>query len=347
MVMGGPKELVEQVLAKDLCSVCGACVDLCPYFKAHNGKVAQIFECDLTQGRCYAHCPKTGVDFEQLAQNYFQKSYQGDALGIYRRITAAKAGEKLGAGQFQNGGAVSALITQALESGLVQSAVLTDNEEGKPVARLVSSAGEVLNCASTKYTAAPTVACLNKAAADGHRNLGVVGTACQLTGVAQMRQDPLKKDGFEDPVALTIGLFCTWSLDARKFQELLADKVDIDTIVGMDVPPPPAEIFVIKTKSGVVEIPLNEVRSIVPHGCTVCPDMTAEWADISVGALEGNSGWNTLIIRTEKGEQLVEKAVSEGYLILDEFSAESLEHLTLGAGNKKKRAQENAQKESP
>ena len=74
MVMGGPKELVEQVLAKVLCSVCGACVDLCPYFKAHNGKVAQIFECDLTQGRCYAHCPKTGVDFEQLAQNYFQKS---------------------------------------------------------------------------------------------------------------------------------------------------------------------------------------------------------------------------------------------------------------------------------
>ncbi len=345
MQVGGSKELIEQVLSKDLCSVCGACVDLCPYFKAHNGKVAQIFDCDLTQGRCYAHCPKTGVDFEQLAQNYFQKPYQGDALGIYRRITAAKAGDKLGNGQFQNGGAVSALITQALESGLVQGAVLTDSEKGKPIARLVSSAGEVLECASTKYTAAPTISCLNKAAAEGHRNLGVVGTACQLTGVAQMRQDPLKKDGFEDPVGLTIGLFCTWSLDARKFQDLLAAKVDPESVIGMDVPPPPAEIFEIKTKSGNIEIPLDEIRAIVPHGCSVCPDMTAEWADISVGALEGNSGWNTLIIRTEKGEQLVEKAVAEGYLVLDEFSAESLEHLTLGAGNKKKRALENSKKE--
>lgn len=347
MQSGGSKELMEQVLAKDLCSVCGTCVDLCPYFKAHNGKIAQIFECDLKQGQCYALCPKTGVDFEQLAQNYYQQPYDENALGIYRRITAAKAGEKLGEGRFQNGGAVSALITLALKSGLIQGAVLTDSEEGiKPVSRLVTREEEVLDCASTKYMAAPTVSCLNQAAADGHRSLGIVGTACQLTGVAQMRLNPLKKDDFEDPVGLTIGLFCTWALDARKFQDLLADRVDGAAIIGMDVPPPPAEIFVIRTNKGSVEVPLQEIRAIVPKGCSVCPDMTAEWADISVGALEGNPGWNTLIIRTEKGEQLVEKAVSEGYLILDEFSSESLEHLTLGAGNKKKRSLENRQQEA-
>ncbi|MFH2131276.1 MAG: Coenzyme F420 hydrogenase/dehydrogenase, beta subunit C-terminal domain [bacterium] len=345
MQMGGSKELKEQVLDKDLCTVCGACVDLCPYFKAYNGKVAQIFECDLTQGRCFAHCPKTGVDFEQLAQNYFQQPYRGDALGFYRRITAARAGEKLGSGQFQNGGTVSALVTLALESGLIEGAVLTDSEGVKPVPRLVTQAGEVLDCASTKYMAAPTISCLNQAAGKGLRNLGVVGTACQLTGVAQSRMNPTQKEGFEDPVALTIGLFCTWSLDARKFQDLLADRVDTSTITGMDVPPPPAEIFVIRTHNGTVEIPLPEIRAIVPKGCSVCPDMTAEWADVSVGALEGSSGWNTLIIRTEKGEQLVEKAVSEGYLILDAFPDSSLENLTLGAGNKKKRAQEKADSE--
>ncbi|MBT4637659.1 MAG: hypothetical protein HN945_08620 [Deltaproteobacteria bacterium] len=346
MQMGGSKKLTEQVLAKDLCSACGACVDLCPYFKAYNGKVAKIFDCDLTQGRCYTLCPKTGVDFEQLSQNYFQQSYNENPLGLYRRITAAKAGEKLGTGQFQNGGAVSALITHALKTGLVQGAALTDSEGGNPVARLVSTAGEVLECASTKYMATPTIGCLNQAARDGHRNLGVVGTACQLTGVAQMRQNPLQKEGFEDPVGLTIGLFCTWSLDARKFKDLLAGKVDMETIIGMDVPPPPAEVFVIKTRKGTVKVPLNEIRAIVPKGCSVCPDMTAEWADISVGALEGNPGWNTLIIRTEKGEQLVEKAVSEGYLVLDKFAAESLEHLNLGAGNKKKRAAGNVARET-
>ena len=41
MQIAGSKELTEQVLDKDLCTVCGACVGMCPYFKVHNGKHAQ------------------------------------------------------------------------------------------------------------------------------------------------------------------------------------------------------------------------------------------------------------------------------------------------------------------
>ncbi|MBW2366600.1 MAG: Coenzyme F420 hydrogenase/dehydrogenase, beta subunit C-terminal domain [Deltaproteobacteria bacterium] len=341
----GSKELSEQVLAQDLCTVCGACMGVCPYFKAHEGKVAQLFDCDLERGRCYAHCPKTGVDYDQLARNYFGKPYNGEALGIYRRITAAKAGEKMRSGKFQNGGTVSALMTLALESGLVEGAVLTDNEGLIPMPKLVTKSGDVVNCASTKYMAAPTVSCLNQAAADGHEKLGVVGTACQLTGVAQMRNNPLEKENFKDPVALTIGLFCTWALDTRKFLDFLSGKIDIDAITGMDVPPPPAEVFIIKTGDTEVEVPLDEIRSLVPNGCFTCPDMTAEWADLSVGAFEGKAEWNTLIIRTQRGEKLVEKAVKEGYLVLGDFPAAGLEHLTLGADNKKKRALEKAKQE--
>ncbi len=84
---------------------------------------------------------------------------------------------------------------------------------------------------------------------------------------------------------------------------------------------------------------------MVPDGCSVCPDMTAEWADISVGAFEGKSDWNTLIVRTEKGEKLVDQALEKGYLVLDDFPSTSLDHLTLGAEKKKKRAAENAGKE--
>ncbi len=102
MQIAGSKKLAEQVLSQDLCSVCGACVGLCPYFKVHKGKVAQIFACDLEQGSCFAHCPKTETDFEQLAQTYFSQSYNDDALGIYRHICVSKAGEKMDSGKFQN-----------------------------------------------------------------------------------------------------------------------------------------------------------------------------------------------------------------------------------------------------
>jgi coenzyme F420 hydrogenase subunit beta len=73
--------------------------------------------------------------------------------------------------------------------------------------------------------------------------------------------------------------------------------------------------------------------------------MTSEWADISVGVLEGRPQWNTLIIRTEKGQELVEKASQEGYLVIEEMPEENLEHLIWAAGNKKKRALTHAKEE--
>ncbi len=345
MQIAGSNELVEQVLNKDLCSVCGACVALCPYFKAYKGKIAVVFNCDLEQGRCFAHCPKTDTDFDLLAQKYFAQPYNGNALGIYRRIHASKAGEKMEEGIYQNGGTVSALMKQALAGGLIKGAVLTGSNGIVPEPRLVTKADEVVQTSSTKYMAAPTVSCLNQAAADGLKDLGIVGTACQLTGVAQMRTNPLEKDDFTDPVALAIGLFCTWSLETREFLSYLSAMVDIDTITGMDVPPPPAEIFIVRTGDSTIEIPLSEIRTMVPNGCSVCSDMTAEWSDISVGAFEGKSAWNTLIVRSEKGEQLVDQAVKEGYLVLEDFPSSSLDHLILGAGNKKKRAKDTSSKE--
>ena len=343
----GSKELMEQVRNKDLCTVCGACVGICPYHIAYKGKVAMIFDCDLTEGSCYAYCPMTEVDFEAISQKLFGTTYQEQPLGSYRKITAAKAGDKISAGSFQNGGTVSALITLALEKGLIEAAVLTGNKGIEPEPRLITKAEDVIKCASTKYMAAPVVSVLNQGIKEGFEKIGVVGTPCQLTAVGQIKCNPLKKQDFKDTTALTIGVFCTWSLDTRQFLDFLSSRVDIDTITGMDVPPPPAELFIIKTADKIIEIPLSEIRAMVPKGCSLCSDMTAEWSDISVGAFEGKSDWNTLIIRTAKGEQLVDMAYKEGYLVLDDFPAASLDHLTKGAGNKKKRAWENAQQETP
>jgi coenzyme F420 hydrogenase subunit beta len=66
--------------------------------------------------------------------------------------------------------------------------------------------------------------------------------------------------------------------------------------------------------------------------------MTAEFSDLSVGALEGDKGWNTLIVRTEKGMDLVSGAVKAGYLVLEDFPAENLAQLEKGSMGKKRRA---------
>ena len=334
----GPNELVEDVFNRNLCIGCGACVNLCSYYKNHRGKTARLFPCDLSQGRCYAYCPKAEVDLDELSRKIWHSSYDGSPLGYHRIILAARTGAKMPPSPFQAGGTVSALITLALKNEIIDAAALTDRQGLNPVAQLVTDWQEVAKFACSKYMAAPTLAAVNAAIQENYSHLGVVATPCQLTAVAQMRANPLARDDFTDPVALTIGLFCNWSLDTRQLSALLSEKLDISTVRGMDIPPPPAGIMALETGSGQVEIPLSEIKPLIPPTCFICPDMTSEFSDVSVGMFEGQPGWNTLVIRSKPGARLVASACDEGYLETKDLPPESIAQLTRAAGEKKARA---------
>jgi coenzyme F420 hydrogenase subunit beta len=66
-------------------------------------------------------------------------------------------------------------------------------------------------------------------------------------------------------------------------------------------------------------------------------DMTSELADISVGAFEPQEGWNTVIIRTPKGQQIFNDALTKGYLISEEYPEEELKRLKGASLGKKTR----------
>ncbi|MBW1787608.1 MAG: Coenzyme F420 hydrogenase/dehydrogenase, beta subunit C-terminal domain [Deltaproteobacteria bacterium] len=334
----GPAELVEDVQKDGLCIGCGACVNLCPYFLNHRGKTVQIFPCSLTQGRCYAACPKAEVDLDEISRHHLQRPYEGRPMGPYAEALAAKAGANMTAGAFQGGGAVSALLVHALKQGLIDAAVLTGKNEKGPVPSIASSPEEILACASSKFTAAPTLAALNRAVAEKRTNLGVVGTPCHMTAVAKWRTNPLAREDFEDTVSLTIGLFCNWGLDQKSLSAFLDERLDISRIKGMDIPPPPANALVVDLGDESIEIPLDEIRPFIPETCGLCPDMTAEWADLSVGMFEGRPGWNTLLVRSQKGKDLVAGAVAAGLLTTEPMPETNLGHLENAAKNKKRRA---------
>jgi coenzyme F420 hydrogenase subunit beta len=225
---------------------------------------------------------------------------------------------------------------------MIKGAVLTGAEGIEPVARLVTHPEQAAACAGSKFIAAPTLTALNQAARDGMRRLAVVGTPCQMTAVAQMRMNPLEREDFEDPVALAVGVFCNWALDHRQLTAYLSERMDVAEITGMDIPPPPAEVLVVKTRMGDKHFPLNEVRKLIPHTCFICPDMTAEWTDVSVGMYEGRPGWNTLIVRTRAGAELVDKAVADGWLVTEAFPEANEKALSAAALAKKERSFRNA-----
>jgi len=336
----GSKELKEDVLSSGRCIGCGACMDLCPYFASYKGKTALLFPCTLDGGKCFALCPKVEVDLDALSQNMFSQPYTTSPLGSYRTVKVAKAGPNARKGEFQSGGTVSALMSFALKTGRIDGAVLTKKEGILPVPCLVTDPDEVYQCSGSKYTAAPTLSALNRAIAQGYRKIGVVGTPCQSLAVAKLRSNPLKEENFTDPVALMVGLFCTWSLDFRMFEPFISKHVNINKIKKLDIPPPPANIFEIYTDKKKIKIPLEDIRQLISESCEFCPDMTSEFSDVSVGVLEGQPDMNTMIIRTEKGEQLVREAEKQGYLFVDDMPRENLDHLIIAAGNKKKNAME-------
>jgi coenzyme F420 hydrogenase subunit beta len=342
----GQKELQKMVLDTNFCTGCGACVNLCPYFKSYRGTTTILFPCTLTQGRCFAYCPKVEVDLDDLSQKFFGRPYNGNPLGSYRTIMISRAGKKIERADFQAGGTVSAIIYFALRKGYLDGAVLTDREVLLPVPRFITNPEDVFTCASSKYTAAPTLSALNQGIRDGFKQIGIVATPCQALATGLMRSNLLEDEEFVDPTGLVVGLFCTWALDFRSFEEFISKRLDITRIAKIDIPPPPADKMELYMGNGeTMGIPLDEVRQLVPKSCSYCIDMTAEFSDISVGVLEGRPDMNTLIVRTERGQSIVEEARKEGYLFISDMPKGNLDHLRWAAGNKKKRAFAKAKQE--
>ena len=66
--------------------------------------------------------------------------------------------------------------------------------------------------------------------------------------------------------------------------------------------------------------------------------MTAELSDISVGTVEGKEGWNTVIVRTATGENLLKEAKKAGTIETRPLPRNNLNHLREASLLKKRRA---------
>jgi coenzyme F420 hydrogenase subunit beta len=332
---GGPQRLVSEVLTTDLCSGCGACVGLCPYFVSFLGRTVNLDPCDREEGRCFLFCPRTEVDLDDLSQKVIGVPYTTDAIGAMRDAYRSRASAK---GSYQAGGTVTALIEFLFDTGEIDAAVLTTSDHLLPEASLVTDKAGVRRASGSKYSAAPTISALNRALQEGFSKVAVVGTPCQATAVAKMRTTSGVEKNPGDAVSCVIGLFCTWALDYRRLFSHLSRRVDITDVIGFDIPPPPAEQFVVETKNGKVVFPLAEIRPFVKESCKSCIDMTSEFADVSVGVLEENPTENLLIVRSKRGEELVKRAAEKGAIVIDPMPDGGLSHLRESALAKKKRA---------
>jgi coenzyme F420 hydrogenase subunit beta len=278
------------------------------------------------------------VDLDVLSQAVFGAAYAADELGTMQEAVMARAGDDGIRSKAQYGGTVTALTCFALDQGLIDSAVLTASDESiLPSGTLATNTAQVRRSAGSNFVAAPTVAAFNRESGKEIQRIGVVATPCQALALAKMKASPLDNHNNIDKLKLTIGLFCTWALRYEEFARFLAAKAPLGQIVKFDIPPPPANVFRVFADSGSTDIPLDQVRPFIRSACGVCIDMTAEFADISVGSAEGVEGWNTLIIRSDAGRELVEAARGKGIIETAPLPQQNLDHLKEASLLKKKR----------
>ncbi len=343
----GFADLDYKVVQRELCCLCGTCIALCPRIGQQNRKPT-LMEYDPLCGLCYAYCPRSFFDMPLFEKKLFGRSRNADdVLGIYRSAMAAraKARETPAYGKAQDGGVVTALLIHALESGVIDCAVVTDrNARWQTIPKVATTPEEIIAAAGTKYTITPSIIGVEMAIEKGFNKIGFTGTPCQIQALrkAQLLEEPYQFG--QEKIALLIGLFCMENFD---YQRLMTGLVKSK----MGLEPTDIERFEIQrgmfrviSKGGVKEVPLQETDEFTWSGCGPCFDFTAELADISVGSVGSPASWSTVLVRTDIGESLYRAALSAGVIEERPITDKGMELMRRLASNKIARFESHAAK---
>ena len=134
----------------------------------------------------------------------------------------------------QSGGAVTAILANALDEGLIDAVVTVTEDRWtlKPSSVIITKSDVLIQEAGSRYSWwVPLLAALKNAVIERKfKKIAVVGVPCAVQAVARMREsdnDLLKPYG--KAIRLVIGLFCTETFDyAALIQGKLKDHYHIE-----------------------------------------------------------------------------------------------------------------------
>ncbi|VVB71378.1 Coenzyme F420 hydrogenase subunit beta [uncultured archaeon] len=305
-------ELEYKVIKSDVCCRCGTCEAFCPRIEHKENKPALV-NYDPLCGLCFTYCPRTFLDMGAMESRLFGRTRNEDeALGIYRKAVSAQA--KARTGMAQDGGAATALLVAALESGMIDCAIITDrDEEWRTVARVATTADEIRAAAGTKYTISNSVFAVKDALEKGYKKIGFVGTPCQIQGLRKVLLLDEPYQFGQDKIALLVGLFCMENFDYDALMTgLVKGKFGLEPkdVARFEIK---KGMFRVIDKTGKAhEVKIAETDRFTFPGCGPCFDFTSELADISVGSVGSGDGWSTVLTRTDAGEKLYAEALAKG-----------------------------------
>lgn len=333
---------VKFTIQNQMCTGCGICEDVCPKhcitIKRMNGEHRPVLDdvvCNKC-GKCLRVCPGVGIEFQQY-QVASESVKKDKFIGKYVGLHTGYALDEDIRYHSASGGMVSQFLIYLLEKRVIDGAVVTGYKEDHitPYTYIARSREEIIKARSSKYCPVAFNKVGNKIATLTEGKYVIVGTPCHIQGFRKrMSIDRKLRERI-------IGLFAIYCSSGRTFngQDFLfqhygVKKNDIQYFAFRDHGC--MGYLTINAAEKNISIPFNQyygsmLRSFFKlHRCLTCIDHYGELADVCFGDIHihpydkdkiGTSSW---ITRTDFWEEQFRNAVRDGYIMMDDIDAETM-----------------------
>ena len=310
-------EPVKVVFESKNCSGCGLCAAICPVNCLHIyngfGKIDED-KC-IRCGLCYFVCPRTYLPVRVLnmAQEKTSEVKEYQNIGHFIEAYSARTKVKEISEICQDGGISSTCLHYLFDRNKIDLALgaKMSNTLWRPEPVLLKNKEDILSTAGTKYVNNPNLQLLNLNELKD-KKIAVVGVPCQMQALLKSKIYDIGFPSLNNN-EYRIGIFCMESFSYESLLKICEKlNVDINDAKKMDINK--GKFFVYTKKGEELNIPIKEISHLGREECEMCYDLTSESADISIGSIGSPSGWNTVLIRTEKGKKLYDELVSSNLI---------------------------------
>jgi coenzyme F420 hydrogenase subunit beta len=319
MVLQDTAGLYTPVINVESCTGCGLCLAVCPTIEIGTKPINR-------------ELPLGGVDQCELDFWVFgharSNSLADVLLGIHKQSYVGHSVDAELRWQASSGGLVSTLLIYALAGGLIDGALVTgvNSETGLPGPIIARTPEAILQAMGSKYCVTPNNEALRIILREKGR-YAVVGLPCQLHGL-RLAQRQNKK--LQERIIYTFSLFCSGTMGAQGTmllrKSLRLDKVEPVHYRGGGWP---GGFQAVQSPEHYIPFShyLTLLRTYTPPFCLICWDAAGEFADLSFGDAwlpelidEDVQGTSMLIARTDKGQALLDEALTHQQIVLREIS---------------------------
>jgi coenzyme F420 hydrogenase subunit beta len=228
-----------------------------------------------------------------------------------------------------SGGLTTALLLYALDQKKIDGAIVAAMSPEKPWRTkpvLARTRQEVIEAARSKYTLCPNNIALREIGKMDR--VAVVGLPCHIHGIRKL-QSHKALSRLASRIVFTLGLLCGSNRHHEATEHLIQEYSDVNLGEverfeyrgGINA----QEIKIFTRDKKELTVPATEWRvisqSMTKDRCRMCCDYSAEVADLSLGDIcdprsstKRIPNWNSLIVRTGKGQRLIEEARGAGII---------------------------------